>query len=366
MEWFEYGNNPISHIVRNKKIIKNMFKDKKILVTGGTGSIGSEIVRNLLKYQPKQIRILSRDEFKQFIFQQEFRGLPLGKVTFLLGDIRDKDRMMLAMDGIDIVFHTAALKHVPHCEYNPFEAVKTNVLGTQNVVDAARYYNIEKLIGISTDKAASPVSTMGATKLLAEKLIISAEEYKGNKRTVFSTVRFGNVFGSRGSVIPLFIEQILKYKEITVTEPEMTRFIISIPDAINLVFKAAVNAKGGEVFILKMRVLKLIDLVECLIDVLSQKFNFNKNLVNIKIIGRRRGEKSYETLISEEESEYVFENDEMYYLMNPDNTNIKDSFKKAGIKSYRSDNYELMNKEEIGKEIELFLQKYQIDFILNR
>jgi FlaA1/EpsC-like NDP-sugar epimerase len=343
-----------------------MFKDKKFLVTGGTGSIGSEIVRQLLKYEPKQIRILSRDEYKQFIFQQEFEKLPPGKVSFLLGDIRDKERIMLAMEGIDIVFHTAALKHVPHCEYNPFEAVKTNVLGTQNVVDAARYFNIEKLIGISTDKAASPISTMGATKLLAEKIIISAEEYKGSKRTCFSVVRFGNVIGSRGSVIPLLIKQVLSNEEVTLTDPQMTRFIMSIPDAINLVFKAAINAKGGELFILKMPVLRLIDLVDCLIEVLSEKFDFDKSHVNIKTIGKRRGEKSYETLISEEESEYVFENDEMFYLMNPDNHNLIVSYKKAVIKSYRSDEYELMSKESIRKEIELYLLNNNIEVNLNK
>jgi FlaA1/EpsC-like NDP-sugar epimerase len=188
------------------KKLEDTFKDKKILVTGGTGCIGSEIVRNLLKYKPNVVRIFSNDEDATFQIIQE-----LGRANnrrFLVGDIRDKERLMLAMENIDIVYHAAALKHVPLCEYNPFEAIKTNVLGTQNVIDAALENKVEKVINISTDKAVNPTKTMGATKLLAEKLTIDANYFKGKTKTIFSCVRFGNVAYSRGSVIPLFESQI--------------------------------------------------------------------------------------------------------------------------------------------------------------
>src|SRR4030042_3273823 len=224
--------------------LKEAFKNKKILVTGGTGCIGSEIVKNLLKYSPAVVRVFSNDEDNTFRMKQELGDEE--KIRFLMGDIRDKERLLLVMENIDIVYHAAALKHVPLCEYNPFEAIKTNVVGTQNVIDAALNSGVEKVISISTDKAVNPVNTMGATKLLSEKLIIDANYYKGVRKTVFSCVRFGNVLFSRGSVIPLFEEQIRQKKPITITDPEMTRFMMSLSDTIELVFKATLLAKGGE------------------------------------------------------------------------------------------------------------------------
>lgn len=336
-----------------------LFEGKKILVTGGTGSIGSEIVKQLLDFNPKQIRVFSRDEYKQFNLQNELESLkkfPL--LTFLIGDVRDKERLVMAMEGIDICFHAAALKHVRYCEYNPFEAVKTNVFGTQNIVDTARMYSIEKLIGISTDKAASPVNTMGATKLLSEKLIMSAEEYKGKRKTHFTSVRFGNVIGSRGSVIPLFINQILKQKEITITDPEMTRFLMSIPQAANLVFKAAMYSNGGELFILKMPVVKVIDIAEVLIEIISEIKGFKKNEVKIKKIGSRRGEKTYELLLSEEESFDIYENKEMFCLKTLSYTEVPGGFKKVDIKSYKSSDFEIMDRKELKKELAKFVNQY--------
>jgi len=184
----------------------DLFKNKKILITGGTGSIGQEIVREVLKHEPAVVRILDIDETKQFELQQEYEDYE--NIRFLLGDIRDKERLYRAIEDIDIVFHTAALKHVQACEYNPFEAVKTNVIGTQNLIDVAIDEEVEKVIFTSSDKAVNPTNVMGATKLLAERLITSANYYKGARKTVFSSVRFGNVLGSRGSVIPLFKNQI--------------------------------------------------------------------------------------------------------------------------------------------------------------
>ena len=184
------------------------FGDKRILITGGTGSIGSEILRKVLQYDPQVVRVFSIDEDAQFNLQQELGDRP--NVRFLIGDVRDRERLGMAGEDVDIIFHVAALKHVPLCEYNPFEAVKTNVLGTQNVIDVAMKGEVDKLITISTDKAVNPVNVMGATKLLAERLTISANHYKGSRKTAFSCVRFGNVLYSRGSVVPLFREQIRK------------------------------------------------------------------------------------------------------------------------------------------------------------
>lgn len=292
--------------------LKEIFKNKKILVTGGTGFIGSEIVRKLLQYKPDVVRILSNDEDSMFRIIQE-----LGEgdnIRYLVGDIRDKERLLLAMEDIDIVYHVAALKHVPLCEYNPFEAIKTNVFGTQNVIEAALKCSVEKVISISTDKAANPINTMGATKLLAEKLVINANYYKGIRKTIFSCVRFGNVLFSRGSVIPLFEEQIRQKKPITLTDPEMTRFMMSISNTIDLVFKSTLLAKGGEIFILKMPVIKMGDLVDIIIDYCAQKYGFKKDSIKKTIIGHRPGEKKYEELLTESEAKKVFETQDMLII----------------------------------------------------
>jgi FlaA1/EpsC-like NDP-sugar epimerase len=292
--------------------LREIFKNKKILVTGGTGFIGSEIVRKLLQYNPDVIRILSNDEDSMFRIIQEL-GEGDNK-RFLVGDIRDKERLHLAMEDIDIVYHAAALKHVPLCEYNPFEAIKTNVVGTQNVIDAALNSGVEKVISISTDKAVNPINTMGATKLLSEKLIIDANYYKGIRKTVFSCVRFGNVLFSRGSVIPLFEEQIRQKKPITITDPDMTRFMMSISNTIDLVFKATVLAKGGEIFILKMPVVKMGDLIDVAIEFYAQKYGYKKETIKKTIIGPRPGEKKYEELLTESETRKVFETEDMLII----------------------------------------------------
>ena len=291
--------------------IENLFRNKKILVTGGTGCIGSEIVRRLLIYNPKVVRIFSNDEFDTFRMNQELDGKD---TRFLLGDVRDKERLIQAMEDIDVVFHAAALKHVHLGEYNPFETIKTNVLGTQNIIEAALNNDVEKVINISTDKAVNPINTMGATKLLAEKLMIDANFYKGERKTIFSSVRFGNVLFSRGSVIPLFEEQIREKKHVTITDPTMTRFVMSISNTIELVFKATLMAKGGEIFILKMPVVKLGDLSDVVIDGYSKKYGYKKEEVKKKIIGPRPGEKLYEELMTETEAENAFETEDMLII----------------------------------------------------
>ena len=231
-----------------------MFENKNILVIGGTGTIGQALVNRIVLQKPKVVRIFSRDEFKQHQMQQKLEGFR--NIRFLLGDVRDKERIYKAMHGIDVVFDLAALKHVPACEYNPFEAVKTNVLGTQNVIESSIENKVKRVIYASSDKAVSPTNTMGATKLLAERLIVSADYWKGGKTPIFAAVRFGNVVNSRGSVVPLWEEQILNKREITVTDPDMTRFMISIDSAVALTLNACEMAKGGEIFVLKMPVVR--------------------------------------------------------------------------------------------------------------
>lgn len=291
----------------------NVFKNKKILVTGGTGSIGSEIVKRLLKKNVDVVRILSNDEDATFRMQQE-----LGEdenIRFLIGDVRDKERLRMAMKEIDIVYHAAALKHVPLCEYNPFEAIKTNVLGTQNIIDAALEENVEKIISISTDKAVNPVNTMGATKLLSERLMIDANFYKGWKKTIFSCVRFGNVVFSRGSVVPLFEKQIMSGGPVTVTDKSMTRFIMPISKAVEIVFKATEMQIGGEVFIFKMPVIRLDDLADVMIKELAPKYGYKPENIKIKTIGPRPGEKLYEELMTDVESRNALETKEMFIVL---------------------------------------------------
>jgi UDP-N-acetylglucosamine 4,6-dehydratase/5-epimerase len=329
--------------------MENIFKNKNILVTGGTGSIGSEIVRLVLKYNPKVVRIFSRDESKQFELEQEIGHYE--NVRFLIGDIRDKDRLHRAFEDVDIVFHAAAMKHVPACEYNPFEAVKTNVMGTQNVIDAALKNNVEKVIAISTDKASSPISTMGATKLLAEKLIIDANYYKGHGKAVFSCVRFGNVMGSRGSVIPLFENQIRKGGPVTVTDPEMKRFMMSISQAVDLVFKATKISQGGEIFIFKMPVVKLDDLTKVMIEYLAPKYGHEPEEIQIKNIGIRNGEKMYEHLMTAEEAHYAYETEDMFIVV-PQSFFPKyslDGAIKTELQKYDSNSVESCSKEKIIK-----------------
>ena len=295
-----------------EKQILNLFKDKKILVTGGTGSIGNQIALKLLDCNPKVVRILSNDENETFKLSQKIERQD--NVRFLIGDIRDKERLVLAMEDIDIVFHAAALKHVTLCEYNPFEAIKTNVIGNQNIIESALINNVNKVINISTDKAVNPINTMGATKLLAEKLMIDANEGKGIKQTIFSCVRFGNVLNSRGSVIPIIKQQIKNKKTLTITDPDMTRFIMSIQSTIDLVFKATLLSKGGEIFILKMPVIKLGDLVDVLIETFSKKYGNNNKDIKKKIIGPRAGEKIFEELMTESEAEMAYETDDMLII----------------------------------------------------
>lgn len=327
--------------------MESIFKGKQILITGGTGSIGSEIAHQLLKFKPSVVRIFSRDETKQFELQQQLKEYT--NVRYFIGDVRDKERLRRAVEDVDIIFHAAALKHVPACEYNPFEAVKTNVLGVQNVIDVALDEEVEKVISISTDKVANPTNTMGATKLLAERLIAAANYYKGRRKTAFACVRFGNVMGSRGSVIPLFKTQIEQGGPVTVTDPQMTRFMMSIPQAVNLVLRASQIAKGGETFILKMPVLKIVDLANVVIEEYARHLGYQSKDIKIKYIGIRPGEKLYEELMTEEESERALETPEMF-IITPLFAGREYHYENAGSThavSYTSRNEKPLTKEQI-------------------
>jgi len=320
----------------------SIFQNKSVLVTGGTGSIGREIVRKVLQYKPNVMRILNNDEAELFKLEQKLENNP--NVRFLIGDVRDKERLQRAVEGIDFVFHAAALKHVPLCEYNPFEAVKTNVLGTQNLIESAMEQEVEKLITISTDKAVNPVNVMGATKLLAERLTISANHYKGARKTAFSCVRFGNVLDSRGSVVPLFREQIRRGGPVTITDPDMTRFVMSIPQAVALVLKAAEIARGGEVFIFKMRSLHIRDLAEVMIEELAPHYGYAPESIRIEISGKRAGEKLYEELLTEDEASSVSEKGDMFVVTADKNQKRKS----LSPNKYRSDKDAVfLTREEI-------------------
>jgi UDP-N-acetylglucosamine 4,6-dehydratase len=292
--------------------MKSAFEGKSILVTGGTGSIGSEIVREVLKFQPRVVRALSNDENSLFELQQELQMSP--NVRLLLGDIRDRERLRRAIEGIDFVFHAAALKHVPLCEYNPFEAAKTNVLGTQNVIDVAIEAGVRKMVTISTDKAVNPANVLGATKLLAERLAISANQYVGSHGTVFSCVRFGNVIGSRGSVVPLFQHQIERGGPVTITEGDMTRFVMSIRLAVSLVLKAAEMSAGGEIYIFKMPTVRILDLAEVMIEELAPRFGYRPAEIIVQVCGRRHGEKQHEHLLTDDEAAVAVETEDMFIL----------------------------------------------------
>ncbi len=268
------------------------YRGKRILVTGGTGSIGTEIIRQLLACNPKVVRVLSRDDTKQAELAES-----LGRdarMRYMIGDVRDLYRTKRAMEGAEIVFHAAAMKHVPTCEYNPFEALQTNAVGTMNVIQAALDAGVKRLVVISTDKAVNPVNTMGASKLLGERMAIAAGSTWAKGRTRISAVRFGNVMGSRGSLIPVLLSQIRKGGPVTVTDRDMTRFMMSIPDAVRLVLDAGSRTQGGEVFILKMDAVRIGDFIQALMRREHAR-------VPIKSIGIRPGEKMHEELLTEEE-----------------------------------------------------------------
>ena len=325
----------------------SVFDNKTILITGGTGSLGQSLTKRLLKFNVKSIRIFSRNESKQIEMETKFHD---DRLRFFVGDIRDLNRLIKATEDADIVFHTAALKHVPKIEYNPFEAIKTNVIGSQNVIDACLHENVEKSICVGTDKAVSPLNTYGATKLLMEKLFVSANNSinKEKYKTKFIALRYGNVLGSSGSVIPKFIQQIKSKNKLTITEPKMTRFSITMDEAINFILNASNLGQGSEIFIPKLKAYSIKKIKDSLFELLGNTGD--------EIIGLRPGEKLQETLINSDELRYTWEINNMYVIINPFYSlfngkivnDVYDGIQKVDLtKQYSSDNVEQLTVDEL-------------------
>ena len=278
-----------------------MLTNSSILITGGTGSFGHAFVRMTLeKYNPKKIVILSRDEMKQWEMQKLYKNDK--RVRFFIGDVRDKDRLYRALDSIDYVVHAAATKIVPTAEYNPFECIKTNINGAMNLIDACIDHNIRKVVALSTDKASKPVSLYGATKLASDKMFVASNAYSGEHKTKFSVVRYGNVMGSRGSVIPFFMKE--KTGVLPITDNRMTRFMITLEEGVELVWRAFDDMCGGEIYVKKIPSMKITDLATAI----------DKNAIQ-KVVGIRPGEKLHEEMIGEDDSPYAYEYDEFYKIL---------------------------------------------------
>ena len=332
----------------------NSLKGKKILVTGGAGSIGKALVSKLLKADAMVVRAYDNNEKGVYDLQSECGNSK--QFRPLIGDVRDIERLSKAMKDIDMVFHAAALKHVELSEYNPFEVVKTNVIGTQNVLDCAIKKKVEKVVIISTDKAVNPVSLMGTSKLMSEKLTVAGIYHKGEGKTKFAVVRFGNVIGSNGSVIPKWVDQINSGGPVTITDKSMTRFMMSIDQAVDLVIQASDIMIQGEIFILKMPSLRMLDLAKVLIKESAKLNQTDRKKIKIKEIGVRPGEKLHEELLTEYEVANSYHTNSMYVVL-PKNVIVDLEMEKMSypykkvrkLVQYRSDKGTLLNQKEIKK-----------------
>ena len=334
-----------------------MFNNKNILITGGTGSFGQKFAETCLnKFNVKKIIIYSRDELKQFEMSNKFsKKKNFNKLRFFIGDVRDYSRLFTAMENVDIVVHAAALKQVTTAEYNPWEAIKTNVYGAQNVIESSLNRKVENIIALSTDKAAAPINLYGATKLTSDKLFLSANNVRGSKNTKFSVVRYGNVMFSRGSVIPFFLEQ-KKLGTIPITDKEMTRFNITLDEGVDFVLKCFKNMIGGELFVPKIPSVKIIDLANVIAPNLPQK-----------IIGIRPGEKIHEEMITETDSLNTYEFKDYYVILSDYGYSLEKNqiqkyiISKGGKKCKRGFNYNSKNNAKFLKksEIEKLISKFK-------
>ena len=323
-----------------------MFKNKILLITGGTGSFGHAVLKKFISYEFSEIRIFSRDEKKQDDMRKEFQD---ERIKFYIGDVRDKNSVRNAMHNVNYVFHAAALKQVPSCEFFPLEAVKTNILGTENVLDAGIEYKVEKIVCLSTDKAAYPINAMGISKAMMEKVFVSKSRTVEDS-TIISGTRYGNVMASRGSVIPLVIEQIKAGKPLTITNPEMTRFLMSLEDAVDLVIYAFNNAKPGDIMVQKSPASTIEDLAQAI----KELFNADNE---IKIIGTRHGEKLYETLLTKEENINSIDEGGFYRVPSDNRSLNYDKYFEKGnkklelIEDYNSHNTYRLTVEEIKQKL---------------
>jgi UDP-N-acetylglucosamine 4,6-dehydratase len=336
--------------------MKVTFTNKKLLITGGTGSFGNAVLKQFIDSEFDEIRIFSRDEKKQDDMRKIIDNT---KVKFYIGDVRDQSSVDNAVDGVDFIFHAAALKQVPSCEFFPLEAVKTNILGTENVLNAARRYEVSKVVVLSTDKAVYPINAMGMSKAMMEKLMIAASRNLNDEKTIFCGTRYGNVMASRGSVIPLFIDQIKAGRPITITDANMTRFMMTLEDAVNLVLYAFTHGKQGDLFIQKSPAATIKILALALLEIYDSKSE-------IKIIGTRHGEKLYETLVNRED---ILKAEDMgdYYRIPADNRNLnyEQYFTEGELNLTKIDDYHSHNTHQLDvngmKELLLRLPLIQND-----
>jgi FlaA1/EpsC-like NDP-sugar epimerase len=326
------------------KNIEEFFRGKRILVTGGTGSIGGLIVKELLKLDIEEVYVLSRDEIKHFLMKKIINDKRLKSI---IGDVRDFRSLekVFENNNFDIVYHAAAMKHVVICEEFPIEAVKTNIIGTQNIVDLVKKYGVSKLINISTDKSVNPYNVMGASKFISERIVLNAN---------YTSIRLGNVANTRGSVIPVLIEEMIKKKQITITDPNATRFLIRTSDAVKFILKATYYAEGGDIFVPKMKAFKLSDLVEILLEYIAPKLNISPKEMKINTIGLVRGEKLHEDIIHELEIPYVHSIED-FYVIKPKIYTSKIHTTPLVISSR---NAEIMSKEELKNIVEEYLDTF--------
>lgn len=333
-----------------------MFKNKVLLITGGTGSFGNAVLRNFLNTDIKEIRIFSRDELKQDDMRKKYNN---DKLKFYLGDVRDINSLDDAIRGVDYIFHAAALKQVPSCEFYPMQAVQTNVVGTENVLNVAIRYKVKNVVVLSTDKAVYPINAMGISKAMMEKVAVAKSRNTNDTETIICCTRYGNVMASRGSVIPLFIDQIRNNKDITITDPNMTRFMMSLDDAVDLVMFAFKNGKNGDIFVQKAPASTVGVLANTLKNML------NKPNHKINVIGTRHGEKLYETLLTREEMLHAVDMNE-YYRIPADNRDLnygkyfEEGEKIIEATDYHSHNTHRLNEEELKKML-LNLSEIQND-----
>lgn len=316
-----------------------MFKGKVLLITGGTGSFGNKVLARFLNTDISEIRIFSRDEKKQ----EDMRiALNSSKLKFYIGDVRDYQSIAYAMTGVDYVFHAAALKQVPSCEFYPMEAVKTNILGTENVLKAAAVNNVERVVVLSTDKAVYPINAMGISKAMAEKVMVASSRMQKDSGTIFCATRYGNVMGSRGSVIPLFISQLKEGQQLTITDPTMTRFLMSLEQSVDLVLYAFKNGRQGDIFVQKAPASTILTLAQALSQILGIKADIN-------IIGTRHGEKLYESLVSREEMANAHDLGN-YYRIPADNRDLNYAkfFREGDLHIALCEDYTSHNTERLG------------------
>ena len=331
-----------------------MFKNKILLITGGTGSFGNAVLRRFLNTDVKEIRIFSRDELKQDDMRKNYNN---NKLKFYLGDVRDVNSIKDAVRGVDFIFHAAALKQVPSCEFYPMQAVQTNIIGTENILNCAIEEGVKKVIVLSTDKAVYPINAMGISKAMMEKVAVAKSRNLNDNETVICCTRYGNVMASRGSVIPLFINQIKQGKDITITDPNMTRFMMSLDDAVDLVMFAFKNAQNGDIFVQKAPAVTIEVLAKTLVNI------FNKPNHNIKVIGTRHGEKLYETLLTREEMLHAIDMDNYYKIPSDTrdlnyNQYFEDGKIITGAKDYHSHNTKRLDETEM-KDMILSLHEIQ-------